>query len=185
MVEVEERVEATTSDPKSGRVSRSSRVRQVVAELARDIAVVMSAGDVAELRRMRPGDPACPAFWKLLTARIEPALGLPAGGRRRLELERRWSVILAALATLDGLHAPGRPLGRALAEAGLTELRLNRLLVARSEGLHDALRTVCHQLSSTAQPADLAELALLVLSEGERDEELVRRAVARHYFRQR
>lgn len=142
----------------------------------------MSPGDRAELRRARADEPGGPAFWRLAVHVLAPANEISLEGAGREHRERRWAVILAALATIEDLHAPGIRLGRALARAGLSELRLVRLLRASDDGLFHLVRTTVHYLSSKREPVDCADIALLVLSDGRSDEASVRRRIARDYY---
>lgn len=161
----------------------SPRLSALVGQLVWECRENLTPGDLAALRRLRPEDPGGAALWRLVANRLEPAQALPEGGPARLELERRWAVILRALAELALLHSPRRPLGTALAAAGVAEGRLLRLLRAQGGALFDAVRTTAHQLATAAEPVDLTLLAHLVLSAGRADEEEVRRRIARDYFR--
>lgn len=154
----------------------------VVGALSYSIDQVLPAGDVAELRRLRPDDPSSPAFWRLCAAHLD--MHLPSGEAVRGEAERRWAVILQALAELRGLHAPRAHFGRALVDADLAEGRLLRLLRARDDALADAVRVTSHHLAATATSVDCTELAHLVLSDGRTDAEEVRRRIARDYYAQ-
>jgi CRISPR type I-E-associated protein CasB/Cse2 len=78
--------------------------------------------------------------------------------------------------------ASGKRLGRALAEADLSEQRFLKLLRAQDRGLLDAVRTVTHYLSTKAVPVDCSDIALLILSDGRSDEDSVRRSIARDYY---
>lgn len=138
-----------------------------------------AAGLAADLRRMAPGDVACSAFWKISVRHLH----LEGSEERVAEQERRWSVILASLAAMADRHRTRVPLGAALARADLSEARVLKLLRARGTALPDVIRTVCHQLGAASQPVDFADIARLVLSEGRRDEERVRRRIARAYYR--
>jgi CRISPR system Cascade subunit CasB len=157
-------------------------LRDLVNRIARDIDQALGTGDVAELRRIRAHDIGQPAFWRIVATHLDPAGALPTGEEARDEAERRWAVILATMAMLRGLHRPGRRLGHALVDAGVTEMRLLRLLRAHGEVLADAVRVTVHQLAQPALQVDVSEIARLVLSDGRSDEERVRRRVARDYF---
>ncbi len=162
-------------------VSHTAAIRTAVGAIARDLAGGFSRGDVAELRRLQPDDASCAAFWKVCATRL--ATLLPGDERSRVVAERKWAVILRAMAELEGLHASGARLGVALATAGVTEARVLRLLRARAELLEDAVRHVAHQLASRATPSDQSEFALLVLSErSESWAEIVRRQIARDFY---
>jgi CRISPR type I-E-associated protein CasB/Cse2 len=93
-------------------------------------------------------------------------------------------MVVGALAVTSGLQAPRRSLGAALAEAGLSELRLTRLLRAHAGALPAEVRAVASYLASKAVPFDATDLARLVLSDGGPSEERVRRGIARSYYGQ-
>lgn len=140
----------------------------------------MSSGDRASLRKMRPEALHQPAFWKLSTSLLQPVLPVETTPWRDVQ-ERRWAVVVAVAAA--ALHAPTMRLGAALARAGITEVRVTRLLRASGDQLPDAVRTLAHQLEAAAVPFDFADLAWLVLSEGRDDEERARQQIARDYYR--
>jgi CRISPR type I-E-associated protein CasB/Cse2 len=151
----------------------------LVGRLVHDIREVLPPGDIAELRRLRPGDMGGAAYWKLMTSQVDS--GDPSD-RRSDSQDRKWATILASLARLAPFHRPRAHLGRALAEARVAEPRLLRLLRARGEQLEDAVRVLTHQIASTGTPVDCTDLAWLVLSEGGPDEVRPRRRVARDYY---
>jgi CRISPR type I-E-associated protein CasB/Cse2 len=154
----------------------------IVNAVAHSIEKVLSPGDVAALRRLRPHDASCAAFWRVVVTHLESAL--PDGGPAREEVERRWAVILQAMADMKGLHAPGARMGRTLAGAGLAEPRALKLLRASGDTLFDTVRVTAHYLAGTATMSDHAEIARLVLSDGREDEERVRRQIARDFYAQ-
>jgi CRISPR system Cascade subunit CasB len=158
-------------------------VASIVGRLAYALESSLSAGDVAELRRLRPKDVGSPAFWKIAALYLEPAGQLPKGGDARDEAERRWAAILQGLAALGPLHRHGIGLGGALAVAGFAELRFVRLLGGRGEGLLDLVRTTAQFLAAKGQSVDWTDAARLVLSGGRSNEETVRRRLARDYYR--
>lgn len=160
---------------------RSEEVRRTVNAIARDLVGGFGPSDVAALRRLRPEDPSCSAFWRVCATHLEPLL--PERNELRNVSERRWAVVLNAMAILEGLHAPGVPLGRALAEADVAEQRVVRLLRAQGDLLEEVLRTVAHQLASRAAVSDHTDLAFIALSsDGEPWGDDVRRRVARDYY---
>jgi CRISPR type I-E-associated protein CasB/Cse2 len=159
-------------------VSLASLIRQIAGDLGD-----AGAGDRAELRRLKPDDPGGPAFWRIVVTRLDPN-HLPGGSPAREDALHRWAVILRAIAELDGLHNPGRRLGAALAEIGVSELRLNKLLRASGEPLFDEVRTIAHQLATAAVPVDLTGIARLVLSDGQPHEQIVRQTIANDYYAQ-
>jgi CRISPR system Cascade subunit CasB len=139
----------------------------------------MSTGDRSALRKLTPDALHHPAFWKLTTSVLQPAL--PVDEHTRAFAEQRWAVVIAVAAAAQ--HSPATRLGSALARAEVSEVRLTRLLRARGEQLPDAVRTLAHQLVAAAVPFDLADLAWLVLSEDRGDEDRARQQIARDYYR--
>ncbi|HEX7119850.1 MAG TPA: type I-E CRISPR-associated protein Cse2/CasB [Longimicrobiales bacterium] len=138
----------------------------------------IAPGEAAELRRLKPENPAAPAFWRVLAHYVAPQFGRPLTE----DEERRWAVILNAMAYLVRLHAPGERLGIALSQAGFSELRFTRLLRAEGDRLEDTVRNTARFLASKGRSANLVDLARLVLSDGRKDAERVRRNIARDYF---
>ena len=155
--------------------------RGVVHAIARAMAADhILAGDRAALRREQLG----PAFWRLAVRYLEPAglLG-PEGSSWRRETERRWAAIVSNLAHADDCHAPNRPLGAALSAADVAEARVLRLARAHGERLFPAVRAVSHQLISGGHRADWADFADLILSDGSRWQDDVRRRLCLDYYR--
>jgi CRISPR system Cascade subunit CasB len=152
----------------------------LIGRLAALIDRQLSPGDVAALRRSRPDSIDAPAFWRI--AAVDLADWLEHDEPRRDEGERRWAVILQAMAELRGLHNPRRSLGAALADTEVAEHRVLRLLRASAEGLFDAVRIIAHHLATKGVSFNCADLAWLVLSDGRSDEEPVRRRIARNYY---
>ena len=134
-------------------------------------------GDLAALRRLRPGDVAAPAFWRLASGVLEDHV-------RTREDEDRWALVLSAMARLAGLHHGHEPLGRALAEADVAEARVLRLIKAHGTGFAAPLRAAVHMLQSKGIAANQLQLAELVLSDGTPREETIRRQIARDYYAQ-
>jgi CRISPR system Cascade subunit CasB len=155
-------------------------LRSLVGRIAAHIGEVMPPGDVASLRKLRPGAMWSPPFWRILVLHLSRSL--PAEGRPRLDTERKWAAIVQAIAQLRGLHDPQVSLGRALARAGATEQRFLRLLRATDEPLADAVSTAAHQLATGAQAVDCADFARLVLSDGRADEQSIRERIAYDYY---
>ncbi len=167
------------TDDASARESVS--LSTLVDRLARHISEA-GPGDVAALRRLRPGSPQVGAYWKLLATVLEPADRLPGEVGAREEAERRWAVILAAMAEAEGFHAPNAKLGRVLAECGVPEVRVLKLLRASGDALADAVRVTVHHLVSRGARFDQTAIAALVLSDGDAHEERVRRGIYRDFF---
>jgi len=161
-------------------INEAPTLRVIINRIADLIDRRLQPGEVASLRRLKPDDIDSPAFWRIAAVELEQALD--ASGPIRDQQELRWAAIIQALAMLDGFHAPGRKLGRALAESDLSDQRFLKLLRAHDRGLLDSVRTVTHYLSTRAVPVDCYEIALLILSDGRSDEDSVRRSIARDYY---
>ena len=140
---------------------------------------MLTTGDVAGLRRMDPRRPQAP-FFKLAGLALEQ--NLPDAPARRDEAETYWASIVVGLAHLGGLHRPGKRLGRALVDAGLSELRFSRLLRADGNRLIDELPSLARFLAAKGIAADWTGAAWLLLSVGRPHEEPTRRALARDYY---
>jgi CRISPR type I-E-associated protein CasB/Cse2 len=153
-----------------------------ITRIAMAIAHELPPGNLAALRRLDPDNPSSPAFYRVLAAHVEPTYPLPAGGAVRDEAERRWAVILSGMVQLE--HQARRGLGRAAAEAGLSEMRFSRLLRDGGRTLAATVRAVVHFLAVKNESVDWVDFAKLVLSEGNSWGEGVRRSLARDYYGQ-
>lgn len=136
-----------------------------------------SPGDRAELRRLEPDDFNRPAFWRLLVGHV------PEGFRRTEAVEARWAMLLHGMALMAPQHQQGgRSVGRALAEAGLPESRLEQFLRARGPQQWPALRRLCQFLAARAVPIDWIEFSNLILADNDNTAEEQRRRIARGYY---
>lgn len=142
-------------------------------------------GVLARLRRMAPEQP--PAeFFRFSVAALDDVL--PQSGRWRHEQESRWAAIVKLMAIALGTNprAGGllsdEPLGKALALAGVSEMRVLRLLDAGDAQLVEHSRHVVHQLVSKGRAFRIDDFADLLLSSGEIAEN-ARREIASSYYR--
>ena len=150
-----------------------------IAGLLRRGGGVITAGDVAALRRMDPRRPSA-AFFKIEGVLLNGHL--PGDEARRTDLETRWAAIVAGLAHLGALHRPGQRLGHVLADVQYSDVRFARLVRADSERLVDELPMLARFLSTKDAPVDWSGAAWLLLSAGRSDEESIRRHLARDYY---
>ncbi len=174
-----------TTDPVAAPPEAAAEPRNlesVIRAIAQAMGTTLSAGDVAALRRLDPDELSAPAFWKVVTAHVAPAGYLTETGAARTEAERRWAAAVGTLALLGTTHRPNCRLGRALAAAGYSELRLVRLLRARERQLFTEVRTAARFLAAKGEPVDATDLARLVLSDGMQHADEVRRDVAHAYY---
>lgn len=155
---------------------------ELIGQLAAELEFASSTGDMAELRRLDTDRPGGPAFWRIVVAQLDASI--PGDGQGRVEALRRWAVILRTMAQMAGLHDPRTPFGVAAAQAGVSEMRMLKLLRASGGGLFDSVRMVAHQLATAGFAANIADVASLVLSDGRADEAPVRERIAYHYYAQ-
>ncbi len=97
---------------------------------------------------------------------------------------REWMTLVAGIALMcPRPHRPDRPAGLALAEAGLSESRLERLLAAEGDILSMILLRTAYFLGARNIPINWADFARLLLV-AERDEkETIRLSIARDFYR--
>jgi len=158
----------------------SSNARAVVAAIASAIKrKELAAGDLAELRRLRPDDPSMPVFQRLMVRCVAPHWPLAPDGDARDEDERRWSIVMAGMAELS--HDSSQRLGRVLAETGFSELRFVRLLRAQGDAVADMVRGMARFVAAKGRSADWGTAAALVVCAGT-EAEAVRRRLARDYY---
>lgn len=182
------RADTAAGDPPSVQSSNSTSNESLSDRLNRAVGKIagrmgpdggMSNGDIAELRRISSENPFTPALWKVLfDYDLENAwLGLDQDA-----YERRMATLLMGMAHCAGLHDYGTPLGKALAEAGWSELRFVRLMEARGETLESLIRRLAQYLSSKGQPANWVDVAWLLLQqEGDKAGEQ-RLRISRKYY---
>lgn len=151
-------------------------VVRLAAQIAR-----LKPGPAAALRRGVVGGEASAAFWQLMATH-----GIEGRGD---ELPK-WAAIMQAMAILTprggdatkrSAHDGSKPMGAALAEAKMSELRLARLLSARGEMRRDlAIRTCRRLAASKSVRFDLRTLAKFILREHDQSQA---HWIARHYYR--
>jgi len=171
----------TDSTPASVETASPKTTRRDLVDRLRAALDRADPGTLAALRRLDPSSPP-PAFYRLSVAVLDAQLAnLADGSALRDELESRWALLVSALALAQGYFSPPIPLGQALAEAGVAEMRLLRLLEARAAQLPALVRNVVHQLVQRGQPFDPNDLANLVLASDE--DRGPRKNIARMYYR--
>ncbi len=131
-------------------------------------------GDRARLRRISPGQPLPLTFSRFAVAH------LPDGWEHRLD---DWATLVAGIAIMaPNAHRPGHGLGRALAEAGYSEARLERLLDADGQTRRTLLLRAARFLAAKQTPCDWTDGAHLLLTRDEAKADKVRLGIARDYF---
>lgn len=132
---------------------------------------VAGAGEKAAARRMGPEG--APVFWRQVAR-----LGIhPCDEQDWLHITRLIALVTPATASTSR-HDGNRPVGGVLAEAGLSEQRLARLLAIRGPARRDALERAIRMVArnGTSRGLDVVSLARLALG---RDGN----ATARSYYR--
>ena len=154
---------------------------QTVCRLAKEIAI-LKPGPAAALRRGPRTGAGAAAFWQLLAAHgPDHELGE--------ESEDGWSTLIQAIAILTpkgrstgaktSAHDPTIAMGVALHDAGVSELRLARLLTAPPEMRRTLTVRLCRWLAAAEQRRfDLKTLAHFVLRRGDTGHR-----IARDYYR--
>lgn len=134
-------------------------------------------GDRAMLRRWAPGQPTPLAFYRLWLRHLEN--DLPPEPQTA-----SWMALAWGLAQMGaGAHVPKRPLGRALAEAGFSEQRLERLLAAPEEVRVDLFMDAIRILGSRHESFDWMEAAWFLLTTDPDKREGVQRQLAHAFYR--
>jgi len=139
----------------------------------------LSTGEMADLRRISPDQPFTPALWRIL---LMLDLDNPPGWISRETWERRWATLFMGMAHCAGLHNFDIPLGRALAEAGWSDLRFVQLMRATDETLETHLRRVAQFLAGKNQGANWTDVARLLFYQSGETSEKVRLSISRDYY---
>ena len=157
---------------------------QIVARLAREIAV-LDPGSAAALRRGPQSGAGAAAFWKLL-ATYGPTYEMDENR------EEGWAMLIQAIAILTpkgrriedppnlSVHDPQIPMGAALHDAEVSELRLARLLTAPQQMRRTLSIRLCRRLAAAEQRRfDLRTLANFILY----GDDVAGRRIAKDYYR--
>ena len=163
--------------PVQGSATSTPRLREMIPKLASAIAG-LDPGPVAALRRGPFAGAGSAAFWKLLTEYA------PNEAARN---EAGWAALVQAIAILTPKgraagkpSAHGRlPMGNALYNARLSEVRLARLLAATTALRRERTIRACRQLAAGEHHRfDLVTLAHFILF----GDEQTTRTIAREYY---
>lgn len=129
-------------------------------------------GDLAELRRLTPEHPDAPAFFRIL-ARVAPEAGV-----KTMRLYAHYLRILA----LNPQALSDDRLGAVMAKSGVSESRVQRLLIARAAALDAQLRLIARRLANSGN-VPWRGFADLMLAADEEQAEHARLRIARDYWR--
>lgn len=148
---------------------------QTTASVARVIgAEDYPAGERARLKRWSPGTAPSLAFYRFAFR------CLPEGWERRSEA---WMTLTTSIALMcPDPHRPDVPLGRALADIGYAEARLERLLAAEDGTLPTLLLRAARFLRAKNAGCNCTDFAYLLGLGG--NPQRVRLRIARDYYRE-
>lgn len=162
---------------KPGTSTATKGLRDVLPKLATEI-LHLDPGSAAALRRGPLEDAGAAAFWRLLAKHDPPGA------------ERKWAALVQAIAILTpkGRESSRRPahdsslrMGEALQKAGVSELRLARLLGAPPDMRPELIVRTCRRLAATEfNRFNLVTLGQFLLFG---DDKRPARWIARDYYR--
>ena len=170
----------TTPQVSKETTATESTIQNVVGKIAYAMEHHLSNGDLAQLRRASPKNPYTPALWKVLLTYVPASW---TKGSYQDENEGHWAALLQGMAMTAGLHEPNTPLGRALVQAGWSEIRFGRLMQARGDGLVKEVRRLASFLATKSQSADWSDIAQLLFNQQGEWAERHRRRIARNYYK--
>jgi CRISPR system Cascade subunit CasB len=137
----------------------------------------VSNGERATLKRWAPGQPIPLPFYRLWLRFVSDEL--PSE-----ETAPAWVLVAWGICLMGARgNRPERPFGRAMAEAGITYARLERLLDAPPDVLPDLLTAVVRRLAADAAGFDWSEAAELLLARKPAARESIRRRIAVAFYR--
>lgn len=159
---------------------RRGYLQTVIPEMAREISR-FEPGPAAQLRRGPAKGAGAVAFWQLLGK---------VGAAGAVRNEDDWAAVVQAIAILTprcrrfmtkSAHGP-TPMGRALDDRGIGDVRLARFLSTRQRQRGEAAVRMCRRLAASgAEPFDLVTLGCYVLAgPGQTD-----RRIAREFYQAR
>ncbi|OAF19662.1 type I-E CRISPR-associated protein Cse2/CasB [Bradyrhizobium neotropicale] len=148
-------------------------------------------GELAALKRVDPDRLENSAFFRLLTSCVphqflgRGCVQISAPGSE-VDMVRRFAAVAAIMALRpDGLRPWG--LGRAMADTGVSDLRLSMFLAARGASFRDLARRLARRLARDAEALPYLDLGRLLLMESlpeyVNETDSVRIAIAREFWR--
>jgi CRISPR system Cascade subunit CasB len=160
-------------EPTAVRVKEEGGLAEAFADCVRALNAAERRGDLAELRRLDPERPSSPAYFRIVT-KVAPDSPPPA--------MRRFGQLLQILALKPEALIPWS-LGKTMAEAGISESRVQRLLSARGSTFDEQVRLIARRLANFGR-LPYREIGRLLLAREESEEiEEIRLRIARDYWR--
>lgn len=150
----------------------------LIGRLAAQLATPLYPGaDRASLKRHAVGQPPPLAFYRLWLRHLGT----------ELPTERQtpaWALLAWGLALMGaGAHRPGHGLGRALAETGYAEARLERLLAADNDTRERLFTSLVRFLAAKGESFDWLDAGRLLLTRDSDVREALNRRIATDYYR--
>lgn len=134
-------------------------------------------GDRAALRRMTPGQPLPLVFYRFALQH------LPEGWDRDQDRLLDWVTIVAGIALMSpNAHRIDLPLGKALAEARYSEVRLERLLASEGSIRRILLLRAARFLAAKGSPCNWVDTAQLLLTRDPQKREQVHKRIAKEFY---
>lgn len=131
-------------------------------------------GERAALRRMGSEHPLPLTFYRFALCH------LPEGWEGRL---KDWVTLVAGVAIMSPkAHRPDRGFGRALAEAGYSEARLERLLAADGDTRRTLLLRAARFLAAKSSAFNWVDAAQLLFTSDEERRERLHQRIARDFY---
>ena len=163
---------APTKPPEAYTSTLASNIGHIAATLS---AGHFPAGDLATLRRLGPNSPPSLTFYRFAFKH------LPDNWENNRDA---WQILVAGIALMcPKPHRLERSAGQALAEAGYSEKRLERLLAAEGDTLHTLLLRAVRFLAAKNETCNWVDFARLLLSVDSAKQEQARLATARNFYR--
>ncbi len=150
-------------------------IGQIAAVLGSDR---LPTGERAALRRMHPSQ-SVPLVFHRFSLRY-----LPADWDQTVEARKDWVTLVAGIALMSpNAHRPDLGLGKALAQTGYSEARLERLLAAEGDTRRALLLRAARFLAAHATACNWVEGALLLLTRDPDKREAIHYRIAREFYR--
>lgn len=131
-------------------------------------------GERAALRRMAPGHPLPLSFYRFAFRHLPP-------GWEHATAD--WTTLVAGIALMSpSAYTPRTGFGAALAEAGYSELRLERLLSAEYDVRRTLFLRAIRFLSAKSKPFNWTEGARFLLTRSEGKQENLNLQIARDFY---
>lgn len=136
-----------------------------------------SSRDRSALKRWAPGQDYPLAFYRLWLCRMGEEL--PAESQQECWMLLSWGLALCGA----GAHRPDRPLGKALAQAGYSEMRVERLLGAANELRPELFASMVRFLAAKERAFNWVEAADLLLAKSTDARNRCHRRLAQSFYR--